>query len=239
MQLNSSTNKMFKMMKEAFGNNFMVTDRIIPTEFFSTMFNSLTATIEETRMNFDPQRIMSKIAVATKVRPEIPTSKVTIRARSKAPIFPKIRQYEVDDVNFWKEFVEEIEKRVLVNNTELVIDPTVIGTGKTSQVYKLFDKQRGIDMVCKIDFRTLDGDKVAALESARNRWTSQIYSIYMANLYRRLTCELNAAPIFFLPPVLYELDKPYMGANIVYAEPFIKLDGDWGKYTNNYDYCVK
>lgn len=30
-----------------------------------------------------------------------------------------------------------------------------------------------------------------------------------------------------------------MGAKIVYAEPYIKLDGDWGKYTNNYDYCIK
>lgn len=65
MQLNSSTNQMFNMMKKAFGNNFMVTDKIIPAEFFGTMLNSLTTTIEETRLNFDPQRIMKKIQGAT------------------------------------------------------------------------------------------------------------------------------------------------------------------------------
>ena len=53
-----------------------------------------------------------------------------------------------------------------------MIDPTVIGTGKTSQVFKLQDKNKRINMVCKIDFRTLEGDTEAALESATNRWTS-------------------------------------------------------------------
>ena len=45
MQLDRSTQKMFRMMKEAFGNNFMVTDKLIPQDFFGTMFNSMTQTI--------------------------------------------------------------------------------------------------------------------------------------------------------------------------------------------------
>lgn len=47
-QLNESTDKMFKMMKKEFGNNFYVTDKIVPDDFFSTMFNSITATISRT-----------------------------------------------------------------------------------------------------------------------------------------------------------------------------------------------
>ena len=243
MQLNNSTNKMFRMMKEAFGNNFLVTDKMIPKDFFSTMFNSMTTTIEETRLRFDPSKLLKKhpesaLETIAEDTPATVGGKVRIRATSKAPVLPKIRQFEIDDLDYWKNFKDEIESRVLRNQTELVFDPTVIGTGKTSSVFKLYDTKRRVEMVCKIDFRTIEGDADAAYETAYNRWVSQIYSLFMANLYRHLTCELNAAPIFFLPPMLYELEQPFKGAKVLYAEPYIGT-GDWGKYTNNYDYCVK
>lgn len=48
-QLNDSTDKMYKMMKREFGNNFYVTEKVVILEdFFSTMFNSITATISKT-----------------------------------------------------------------------------------------------------------------------------------------------------------------------------------------------
>lgn len=46
MQLNQTTQKMFGMVKRAFGNNFYVTEKLIPADFFATMFNSITCTIE-------------------------------------------------------------------------------------------------------------------------------------------------------------------------------------------------
>ena len=109
----------------------------------------------------------------------------------------------------------------------------------TSSVYKLYDTKRKVDMVCKIDFSVIEGDSDYALETAQNRWVSQIYSLFMAKLYRHLTCELNAAPIFYLPPMLYELEEPFMGAKLIYAEPYIETGGDFSKYTNNYDTCIK
>ena len=45
-QLNSSTNKMFNIMKNDFGPNFLITDKLVPADFFDTMLNSVTSTIE-------------------------------------------------------------------------------------------------------------------------------------------------------------------------------------------------
>lgn len=37
-------------MKEEFGNNFVVTEKKLPEDFFDTMLKSLTSTIEATRL---------------------------------------------------------------------------------------------------------------------------------------------------------------------------------------------
>ena len=44
-----------------------------------------------------------------------PGGKVTIKATSKSPVMPKIRQFEIDDLDFWKNFKDEIESKVLTN----------------------------------------------------------------------------------------------------------------------------
>ena len=97
-------------------------------------------------------------------------------------------------------------------------------------------------MVCKIDFKVMEGDFSEANESAKNRWISQVYSVFMAKIYRQLTCEFDSAPIYFLPPMLYELETRFMGTKLLYAEPYISQDGastTWSKYTNNYDFVHK
>ena len=95
-------------MKEAFGNNFYVTDKMVPKDFFDTMFKSMTNTIEETRTRFDPSRLLKRLESSLETIDETPKTpivppkgKVTISALSKAPVFPKIRQYEIDDIEFW------------------------------------------------------------------------------------------------------------------------------------------
>ena len=116
-------------------------------------------------------------------------------------MLPKIRKYEIDDREYWNNFMTEIERKLLRNQTTVIIEPEVIGKGKTSSVFKLYDTKRKVNMVCKIDHSTIErSDAKLAYQIAYNRWTSQCYSVFMANLYRHLTCELNAAPIFFLPP---------------------------------------
>ena len=61
-------------------------------------------------------------------------------------------------------------------------------------------------MVCKIDIKVFNGDKTAANETAKNRWVTQLYAVFMAKLYRQVSCEINATPLYFLPPMLYELE---------------------------------
>jgi hypothetical protein len=59
----------------------------------------------------------------------------------------------------------------------------------------------------------------------------------MARLYRRETSKFNALPIFFLPPTIYKLNKPFNGVSYIYAEPMIDIT-NWQKYSNNYTHCV-
>lgn len=66
-------------------------------------------------------------------------------------------------------------------------------------------------MVCKIDLKVINGDTSKAVESAQNRWISQIYSYFMAKIYRQMSAEFDATPIYFLPPMLYELQTKFMG----------------------------
>ena len=47
---------------------------------------------------------------------------------------------------------------------------------------------------------------------------------------------INGTPIFFLPPVLYQLKEPFNGIKTIYAEPEIDLK-KWKKLTNNWTHC--
>ena len=40
---------MFVIKKEAFGDNFEITKKLVPDDFAATIFKSLSATIEETK----------------------------------------------------------------------------------------------------------------------------------------------------------------------------------------------
>jgi hypothetical protein len=93
-----------------------------------------------------------------------------------------------------------------------------------------------LNLVCKLDKDFIEGKHEEAYKCAMNRWVSQIYSIYMAKYFRKLSCKHNAPPIFFLPPILYQLETPFKGTKILYAEPYIDQT-EWKKYSNNYDFC--
>ena len=55
IKLNSSTDKMFKIMKEAFGSNFTITGKVDLASFFKTMLNSMTTSIEESKLQSQDQ----------------------------------------------------------------------------------------------------------------------------------------------------------------------------------------
>lgn len=60
MQLDPSTDKMFKIMRQAFGKKFQITQKLIPESFAAAMFKSLTATIEETRLRVDKSKTAAR-----------------------------------------------------------------------------------------------------------------------------------------------------------------------------------
>ena len=41
---------MFSIMKNVFGDNFTVTDKLVPEDFFSTMFDTMTQSLEDSRL---------------------------------------------------------------------------------------------------------------------------------------------------------------------------------------------
>ena len=49
-KITKHTDIMFKKMKESFGRNFTHTDEKVPKEFFKTMFDTLSVSIEDSRM---------------------------------------------------------------------------------------------------------------------------------------------------------------------------------------------
>lgn len=59
----------------------------------------------------------------------------------------------------------------------------------------------------------------------------------MARYFRKVGCELNVPPLFFLKPTLYKLKTPFNGGvTWIYAEPLIDKES-WKKFMNNYSFC--
>ena len=92
-------------------------------------------------------------------------------------------------------------------------------------------------MIGKIDKKSYNG-KFDDFETAYNRLNTQRYALQMGRFFRSLSCDFNGPPIFFLPPVIYQLKDPYTfnGIKTIYAEPEIDMDA-WQKLTNNWTHC--
>ena len=88
------------------------------------------------------------------------------------PLFPKVIPDEISNESFWLHLKDTIEGRTISKKTTLLIETKAFNKGKTSQVFKLRDMIRNQDMVCKIDFKVIEGDFSEANESAKNRWIS-------------------------------------------------------------------
>ena len=58
----------------------------------------------------------------------------------------------------------------------------------------------------------------------------------MARLFRMYAHEIEASPIFFLLPTMYELEKPFKGIKYIYAEPYLDHE-NFMRYSNNFLYC--
>jgi len=50
IKLTDYTDKMFKVMGEAFGENFNATEKSLPEDFFKVMFDTMSKSIEDSRI---------------------------------------------------------------------------------------------------------------------------------------------------------------------------------------------
>ena len=58
----------------------------------------------------------------------------------------------------------------------------------------------------------------------------------MARLFRMYAIDIEASPIFFVLPTLYELETPFNGIKWLYAEPYLDHN-NFKRFSNNFLYC--
>ena len=58
-------------------------------------------------------------------------------------------------------------------------------------------------------------------------------------MFRKSVIDIDQyLPIFYVPPIIYELNEEFLGSKYLYAEPMINCnDQSWMKYSNNASYC--
>ena len=50
LKITDWTNKMFDVMKNTLGKSFFTTDKVIPSDFFQTMFDTMASSIEDSHI---------------------------------------------------------------------------------------------------------------------------------------------------------------------------------------------
>ena len=79
-------------MKNAFGENFTVTDKLVPEDFFKTMFETMTHSIEDSRLSIESE-IRSMLSEASSIKEIIDEEGVSVLevdAEYTVPQFPKL-----------------------------------------------------------------------------------------------------------------------------------------------------
>lgn len=46
-------------------------------------------------------------------------------------------------------------------------------------------------------------------------------------------------PLFYVLPICYELETPFMNSKYLFAEPYIDVEEEWVKFTNNLNFVKK
>ena len=46
-------------------------------------------------------------------------------------------------------------------------------------------------------------------------------------------------PLFYVMPICYELETPFMNSKFLFAEPMIDIEEEWVKFTNNLKFVKK
>lgn len=180
LKINQSTDKMFKVMKEAFGGNFVETERTLPKNFFDTMSTTMTASLEDSILSMEKEAERNSMV-----------SKAKLPALAEIEEFAELETLHFDadystttcpplPAEISREYWENVHSqfRDIKNTTKVSIETVPFSEGKTSYAFKIRDKRRKMDMAGKIDKREFNsGASDDGLETAKQRLVSQRYSL--------------------------------------------------------------
>ena len=95
--------------------------------------------------------------------------------------------------------------------------------GKTSDAYLVVDKGRRMIAKLPKEKLTPEGYK----EYAYNRELQSAYAFQLTRMYRKSVIDIDQyLPIFYVAPVVYELEEEFHGSKYLYAEPEINVEND-------------
>ncbi|CAD8050568.1 unnamed protein product [Paramecium sonneborni] len=182
---------------------------------------------------------------------------IKIRARFSKTKPLELNNYLLkdDNVDYWKNFLEQQELNKIEGETQLIInnkqeDLSDNEKGSQCQIFKLFDIVLNRKLVLKLpnfviskfnQKQQLSPKELKDYESFINtRYTALLIAQQLAESFRMQTQSIQGAPpIFYVSPIKYELETSFMGVNQLFAETYIDLANfsEWKKYTNNTIYA--
>ena len=114
IKIRDSTDKMFAIMKESFGENFLSTEKKLPTDFFKVMLKTMSESIQSSQLKIASD--MEHMVRSSRVLPSKTESICEIAGNASAKIFDV--QYETPQFpklpkkiskEYWENFQDRFE----------------------------------------------------------------------------------------------------------------------------------
>ncbi|CAK86551.1 unnamed protein product (macronuclear) [Paramecium tetraurelia] len=152
--------------------------------------------------------------------------------------------------NYYDFFLSQILKTqkkgdtlVFIENNELQVSQQ----GQQQEVFKGFDQKNNVHIIIKIqkniikkfNSKTLTADDIdEANKIAESKYKQQLIAKQLSHHFNFCCNKQNIqfTPLYYATPYLYQLEKPFKGVKLIYAESYIDIDQPWKKYTNNTEY---
>ena len=171
---------MFEMMKKILGKHFFTTAKVIPSDFFQTMFDTMASSIKDSHiaMGFGekPKEYNKVIQKAKKglrkdmIIYETITDTPTKKFSAKCTISNNPAPPKNIDKNYWKNLNSKYHEIKI--ETEIEIETIPFAEGKISYAFRIKDHTRKRILVGKIDKSIWHREFTNDLESAQERTLS-------------------------------------------------------------------
>ncbi|CAD8168812.1 unnamed protein product [Paramecium pentaurelia] len=153
---------------------------------------------------------------------------------------------------YYDQIIEQIKQTqkkcqtlLFIENDELQLKQKE--KGQAAEVFKGFDQKNNVYVVIKIprwilkkyNSQTLTDDDIdEANKIADIKYKQQLIAKQLSNHFNYCCKQqkVQFIPLYYATPYLYELEKPFKGLKLLYAESYIDINEPWKKYTNNADY---